>query len=66
MISVADLRASAARGPTLETFVHCELREQLAALAGSKFHRGVVLSGGTEVIPFGENLHAVPASWLWS
>lgn len=38
----------------------------LAALAGSKFHRGVVLYGGAELVPFGENLHAVPAAWLWS
>jgi len=38
----------------------------LAALAGGAFHRGVLVYGGSEVIPFGENLHAVPASWLWS
>ena len=38
----------------------------LASLAGEAFHRGVVVYGGSEVIPFGENLHAVPVSWLWS
>lgn len=36
-----------------------------AALAGSDFNRGVVLYSGNQVIPFGENLHAVPLQALW-
>lgn len=117
--SAAELHASVARGPILETFVQAELRKQveaasvrarllhfrthggaevdlvlegpkgrlvgvevkasstiesgdlsglreLASLAGAKFHRGIVLYGGTEIVPFGENLHAIPVSWLWS
>ncbi|MEW5945039.1 MAG: ATP-binding protein, partial [bacterium] len=31
-----------------------------------RFVRGVVLYLGSEIIPFGENLHAVPLSVLWS
>lgn len=38
----------------------------LAETAGSRFHRGVVLYAGNQVIPFGPNLHAVPLSALWS
>lgn len=37
----------------------------LAQAVGSRFVRGVVLYGGTSVIPFGENLHALPISVLW-
>jgi uncharacterized protein len=37
----------------------------LAAQVGDRFHRGVVLYGGDEVVPFGKNLHAVPLSALW-
>lgn len=33
--------------------------------AGEKFHRGVVLSTGDTVVPFGERLHAVPIRALW-
>lgn len=40
------------------------LRE-LAALAGRRFHRGVVLYTGQEVLPFGERLLAAPISTLW-
>jgi predicted AAA+ superfamily ATPase len=29
------------------------------------FHRGVVLYGGDQVVPFGDRLHAVPAAALW-
>jgi hypothetical protein len=32
---------------------------------GDKFRSGVVLYGGTEVVPFGEDLFAVPVSALW-
>lgn len=37
----------------------------LEAARPSAFVRGVVLYGGTEVVPFGERLHAVPVSALW-
>lgn len=40
------------------------LRE-LADLRPGEFHRGVVLYGGTEVVPFGDGLHAVPVAALW-
>ncbi|MFH1914706.1 MAG: ATP-binding protein [Pseudomonadota bacterium] len=32
---------------------------------GDKFQSGVVLYGGTEVVPFGKDLFAVPVSALW-
>ena len=37
----------------------------LAELAGDRFHRGVVLHGGTECVPFGPRLHALPVEALW-
>jgi hypothetical protein len=37
----------------------------LAAAAGKRFHRGVVLHTGPEVIPFAADLHALPISTLW-
>ncbi len=38
----------------------------LAALAGERFFRGVILYGGDQVVPFAPNLHAIPLSCLWS
>jgi hypothetical protein len=38
----------------------------LKALVGEKFLRGIVLYTGEHVVPFGENLFAVPLSALWS
>lgn len=38
----------------------------LAEAVGSRFRRGIVLYSGSQVIPFGENLHVVPLSALWS
>lgn len=38
----------------------------LAAAVGPRFHRGVVLYTGTEVVPFGDRLHAVPVDALWT
>lgn len=40
----------------------------LADAVGPRFHRGVVLYTGHEVVPFGQRLHAVPvdALWTWS
>jgi hypothetical protein len=37
----------------------------LAALAGDRFVRGVVLHTGTDVAAFGRNLFALPLSALW-
>jgi predicted AAA+ superfamily ATPase len=39
----------------------------LQEAAGKRFHRGIVLYTGAEVVPFGSNLHAVPlpAIWKW-
>lgn len=38
----------------------------LAAMAGERFHLGVMLYAGTESLPFGERLVAAPISSLWS
>lgn len=35
----------------------------LQEIAGKNFVRGVIFYGGTEVIPLGERLHAVPLAW---
>ena len=37
----------------------------LAQAAGRRFHRGVVLYTGTEVVPCGPRLHAMPIEALW-
>ncbi len=37
----------------------------LQALAGRKFHRGVLLYGGDTVVPFGERFIAVPLTSVW-
>ena len=37
----------------------------LAETLGDAFHRGVVLYTGTEILPFGPKLWAVPVSGLW-
>ncbi len=39
--------------------------ELLSELAGDKFHRGIILYGGSESIPLGKNLHALPIDTLW-
>lgn len=33
---------------------------------GNRFHRGIVFYTGSEVIPFGKNMHALPVSALWT
>jgi uncharacterized protein len=38
----------------------------LSTLLGDRFVRGVLLYGGTEIVPFGKHLHAVPLSVLWA
>jgi uncharacterized protein len=37
----------------------------LEDMVGRRFHRGIVLYSGRRVVPFGQRLHAVPASTLW-
>ena len=37
----------------------------LFELAGDRFHRGVLLYGGSECVPFGPKLWAIPISALW-
>jgi predicted AAA+ superfamily ATPase len=39
--------------------------QAMAASTGKRWVRGVVLYTGTEVIPFGANLHGLPLSHLW-
>ena len=39
--------------------------QSLAEASGNNFLRGVVLYGGSEIIPFGSNLFAVPIDSLW-
>lgn len=39
--------------------------KKLAALAGDKFVAGIVLYDGTDTLPIGSNLWAVPISTLW-
>ncbi len=40
--------------------------ETLAALAGERFIRGVLLFTGTTAVPFGPKLHALPVSQVWA
>jgi len=39
--------------------------KELAALAGDKFYRGIVLYTGQETVSFGNNFTAMPVSALW-
>ncbi len=38
----------------------------LSESLGRTFHRGIVLYMGQQVVPFAENLHAVPIHYLWT
>jgi predicted AAA+ superfamily ATPase len=38
----------------------------LAEATGARFHRGVILCQGREMIPLGTTLHAVPVEAMWS
>ena len=38
----------------------------LAELAGKRFHRGIVLYGGQDTIPFGSRIHSMPINTLWA
>lgn len=39
--------------------------ELFRELAGDKFRRGIVLYGGSDSVPLGKNLHALPIESLW-
>ena len=60
--AVVGIEVKAAASVESKTFDH--MRE-LASAAGKKFVRGLVLYGGSQVIPFAENMHAVPISAIW-
>lgn len=38
---------------------------QLSQAVGDRFHRGILLYGGDEIVPFARNLHVVPIASLW-
>jgi uncharacterized protein len=38
---------------------------RLRSAMGDRFRRGIVLYPGSQAIAFGDDLHAVPLSWLW-
>lgn len=39
--------------------------KELKELTGKRFHRGIVLYGGTEILPYEKHFEAVPISALW-
>jgi hypothetical protein len=39
---------------------------RVAEVAGSRFARGIVCYTGPRILPFGEDLNAVPISAFWS
>jgi len=45
---------------------HLQGIRTFAELAGDRFHRGLVIYTGREVVPFGRGVYAVPLSSLWS
>ena len=51
-------------GTTLGEGDFASLRRMAEAMGG-RFRRGVLLYGGSEVVPFGERLHALPVAALW-
>jgi len=40
--------------------------KRLSELRPRRFHRGILLYAGREIVPFAANLHAVPLSCLWT
>ena len=59
---VAGIEVKATATPRADDFKGLRL---LAEAAGKPFRRGVVLYTGRDIIPFGENLFAVPMDLLW-
>ncbi len=60
-IAALEIKAS-------ETVVNADFKNirKIADAARKKFHRGIVLYTGAEIIAFGDNLHAVPIQALWA
>ncbi len=56
-----EIKAAATVGPA-----DFEGLRGLAGDAGGRFHRGIVLHRGREVVPFGPGMFAVPVHALWS
>ena len=40
--------------------------QAFAEIAGDRFHRGLVLYGGSAVVPFARNVHALPIGSMWT
>lgn len=59
---VAGIEVKASATPDSSDFRNLKI---LAEIAGRKFHRGIVLYTGADVIPFGRELYAVPIHALW-
>ena len=59
---VAGVEVKAAAGVGRRDFAGLE---SLAEALSERFVRGVVLYGGSQVVPFGERLHALPLRALW-
>jgi predicted AAA+ superfamily ATPase len=60
-IVAIEVKASATVGPS-----DFKNMRTVADNVGSQFHRGIVLYTGDQVVPFGENLFALPMPYLWS
>jgi predicted AAA+ superfamily ATPase len=60
--SLAGIEVKSAATVTSADFKGLRALEQAA---GRRFHRGVILYTGSEVIPFGSRLFAVPVEALW-
>jgi len=59
VVAIEVKAAATVKGPDV-----AGIRE-LASVCGNKFVRGVVLYTGGAVVPFAENIHAVPVGVLW-
>lgn len=59
---LVGIEVKATESPTPDDFRGLRL---LAEATRKRFHRGILLYTGAEVLPFGPNLYAVPASALW-
>lgn len=59
---LVGVEAKATQSPTADDFRGLRL---LADATRKRFHRGILLYTGPEVLPFGPNLYAMPVSALW-
>jgi predicted AAA+ superfamily ATPase len=64
--SLADVYKNdrAVMGRLFENFIATEIVKNARA-AGGRFKKGIVIHTGNELSPFGENLWAIPADFLW-